>query len=335
MMTNDVFAFVKDSSAVEIFLPYDADIDSIARLLADNNLIRYPNIFRLYANLRGRNREWQFRGGETFVVSGDMGYDEFILEFRVRAMPRQEVRITFPEGFTIDQIIDNLTTNGVGTRSNYEYIINNHRFYEYDFLQPIYDSELHSDRKYILEGYLFPDTYNFFTNESEYDVIRKFLNNFQVKFDVRSYERLNILNMTLDELITLASIIQWEARFAEDFSKVSAVFHNRLLHPAAFPFLDSDATIIYHFDRDRLAASRIVTPEDLELNLPYNTYLRPGLPPSPINNPGIDAIHAALEPNEDYAGFYYFVSQPNGINLYARTYAEHLANIFIVDMWEE
>ena len=326
MMTNDIFAFVKDESVIELTLPRDADIDGIARLLADNNLIRYPNIFRLYANLRSRNKEWEFRGGDTFVVSADMPYDQFILEFRVRAAARQEVRISFPEGFTIDQMIDRLVENGVGSRNRYEQIINNHRFAEYDFLQPLYDAQLHPSRVYILEGYLFPDTYDFFTNENELDVIRKFLNNFQAKFDVRSFERLKILGMTLDELINLASIIQREARDPADFSKVSQVFHNRLLNSAVFPFLDSDATILY--DRVLFPEHRTVTPSDLEMDVPYNTYKRTGLPPSAVCNPGSDAIHAALEPNEEYVGYYYFVSQPNGTNLYAQTLAQHNANIF-------
>ena len=322
MITNEVFAFVKTPSAAEITLPQTADIDSISRILSENKLIKYPSIFRLYANLRSRNKNWEFRGGETFVVSADMGYDDFIAEFRVRAAARQEIRLAFPEGFTIDQIIDRLVENGVGERSNYEYIINNHQFEEYDFLKPLYASERDKDITYILEGYLFPDTYDFFTNENEFNVIRKFLNNFDVKFDVRSYERLKILDMSLDELIILASMIQREARDKEDFSKVSAVFHNRLLNSADFPYLESDATILYEFDEHK-----IVTPEDLELDLPYNTYLRPGLPPSAISNPGSDAIHAALEPHEEYVGYYYFVAQRNGINLYSQTYAGHQANI--------
>ena len=325
MITNEVFAFVKTPSAAEITLPQDADIDIIAKILSENKLIKYPSIFRLYANLRSKNKDWEFQSGETFVVSSDMGYDDFIAEFRVKAAARQEIRLAFPEGFTIDQIIARLVENGVGERSNYEYIINNHQFEEYDFLKPLYESERHRERKYILEGYLFPDTYDFFTNENEFNVIRKFLNNFQIKFDVRSYERLNILNMTLDELIIMASMIQREARDKEDFSKVSAVFHNRLLNSADFPYLESDATILYEFDEHK-----IITPADLELDLPYNTYLRSGLPPSAISNPGSDAIHAALEPNEEYVGYYYFIAQKNGINLYAQTYAGHQSNIIAV-----
>ena len=342
MIVNDVFAFVKDESVVEVTLPYDANIDSISRVLGEHNLIRYPWVFRIYAGLRGRNRDWEFRGGETFVLSSDMPYDEFILQLRVRPAARQEIRLTFPEGWTIDDMIDRLVENGVGSRSRFEYVINNHRWDdEYDFLRPLYAAGASPYRRFMLEGFMFPDTYDFFTDESEFDVIRKFLNNFRARFDVRSFERLNILNMTLDELVNLASIIQREVRHPEDFAKVSAVFHNRLLNPA-FPMLESDATILY--DRDLVHLHGDLTPAEIAVLLheapgrysPFNTYHRPGLPPSPIANPGMDAIHAALEPHEDYVGYYFFIAQPDGRNLYARTYAEHLVNIVTVNaMWED
>lgn len=326
MITNDVFAFIKDEFSVEITLPDNANIDNISALLAENGLIRYPAIFRIYAGLRGRNSEWEFQSGETFTLYSDMGYDQFIRTLRRRPPPREVVRLSFPEGFTIDQIIDRLVEHGIGTRSRYEYVINNVRF-EHDFLQPLYESELSPDRRFVLEGYLFPDTYEFWSDETEISVISRFLDNFGRRFDIRSFERLRILNMTLDELVTLASIIEREARHSEDFSKVSAVFHNRLQNPASFPFLESDATILY--DRTLFPYHRDVTRADLDVDVPFNTYTRPGLPPSAIANPGMEAIHAALEPNEDYLGIYFFFvsSRVDGTKRYGRTLAEHHANI--------
>jgi UPF0755 protein len=328
MITNDVFAFVKDGASAEITLPDNANIDNISRILADNGLIRYPGIFRLYASIRGRNSEWEFMGGYNFTVSSDMGYDEFIREFRRRPPARIPVRLTFPEGFTIDQIIDLLVENNVGrtgTRQRYEYVINSHRF-EHEFLQPLYEAELSPHRRFILEGYLFPDTYEFFMDDDETDVIMRFLNNFERRFDRRSFERLAVLNMTLDGLVTLASIIQHEALFAGDFGRVSAVFHNRLLEPAAFPHLESDATILY--DINLFPQRREVTQADLQVESPFNTYTIRGLPPSPIANPGMNAIRAALEPNEEDIGVYYFfVSFPDGTKRYGRNLAEHNQNV--------
>ena len=336
MIVNDVFAFVKDEAEIEITLPDGADIYSISRVLADNNLIRYPFFFRMYGSLRGRNSDWEFRDGETITVSAAMGYDEFIRSFRRRPPPRATIRITFQEGMTIDDMIDRFIENNMGTRERFEYVINNHRF-PHEFLQPLYEAydngELSPYRRFILEGYLFPDTYEFFTDDSEENIIVRFLNNFDRRFDRRSFERLAILNMSLDEVINLASIIQREARHAVDFSRVSAVFHNRLLSPD-FPRLESDATIMY--DRTLFPYHREVTRADLDIDVPFNTYTRPGLPPSAIGNPGINAIIAALEPNEDYLRYYFFfVSRPDGYTLYARTHAQHINNINIARAWAE
>ena len=336
MIVNDVFAFVKDEAEVEITLPDGADIYSISRILADNNLIRYPFFFRLYGSLRGRNSEWEFRDGEPITVSAAMGYDEFIRSFRTRPPPRATIRITFQEGMTIDDMIDRFVENNMGTRERFEYVINNHRF-PHEFLQPLYEAydngELSPYRRFILEGYLFPDTYEFFTDDSEENIIVRFLNNFERRFDRRFFDRLNILNMSLDEIVNLAAIIQREARHAVDFSRVSAVFHNRLLSPE-FPFLQSDATIMY--DRNLFPYHREVTGADLLIDVPFNTYTRPGLPPSAIGNPGINAIHAALEPNEAYLRYYFFfVSRPDGYTLYARTHAQHINNINIARAWAE
>lgn len=337
MITNEVFAFKKDSVVVEVTLPKNADIDSISEILADNGLINYPGIFKLYANLRGKNKDWEFQGGKTFTISSDMAYDEFIGEFRVQADERQVVTITIPEGFTIDQIIDRFVNEyRIGSRSKFEEVINNHKFEKYKFLEPLYEAPKSPDRKYLLEGYLFPDTYDFYTEENEVNIITKFLDNFDRKFDVRSYERLNILGMTLDDLINLASIIQREAKERADFHKVSAVFHNRLNNSAVFPAFESDATKLYD-----MPEHREVTRTDLDIDSPYNTYTRNGLPPSAICNPGANAINAALEPYvdpegiEDWTKYYYFVAQPNGENLYAKTYNEHLNNIAIADAQKE
>ena len=334
MIVNDVFAFVAEESEIEITLPYNANIDELSRILADNNLIRYPFFFRMYASMRGRDA-WELLDGEPITVSADMGYDRLIGAFRRRPPPRETIRLTFQEGMTIDDMIDRFIENGMGTRERFEYVINNHRF-PHEFLQPLYEAEdagtLSPYRRFILEGYLFPDTYEFFTDDSEENIIVRFLDNFGRRFDRRSFERLVILDMTLDEIVNLASIVQREARFAEDFSKVSAVFHNRLLNPD-FTLLQSDATIMY--DRSLFPYHRPVTGADLRIDVPFNTYTRPGLPPSAIGNPGMNAIRAALEPNEDYIGFYFFVSRDDGYTRFARTNAQHEHYTWLARQWNE
>lgn len=362
MMANDVFAFVKEPVAISVTIPENVDIEQISRILYENHLIKYPKIFNFYINYRQKDKEWEFEAG-TYPVSSDMNYDDLIYTFRKKAAAREAVRITIPEGYTIDEIIcEFVVKNNIGTWDKFVDVINNTDFseYGYRFLKPLYETELSPDRKYRLEGYLFPDTYDFYKDETELNIIIRFLDNFNDKFIEDFYKKCEILDQTylaqtgrhftIDDAITLASIIEWEAKFPYDFPHISQVFHNRLLHSASFPHLESDATILYdlkqginhqskeHSETEeiRLGDHKIkVTKEDLEMDLPYNTYKCNGLPPSAVCNPGQQAIWDALYPVEKCPLFpeqncqhYYFVADINtGEVFYAKTYDEHMINI--------
>ena len=186
-------------------------------------------------------------------------------------------------------------------------------------------------RKYRLEGYLYPDTYFFYKTSPEYLVINKMLNNFDDKF----WRHLDVFradiakhNMSVDDIVTLASMIQAEAKLFIDFEAVSYVFHNRLTHAGTFPYLQSDATIQYVLPEH----VEDFTQEQLDLDNPYNTYKYKGLPPGAICNPGYDALSAAIYPdapaNSDGASVnaYYFVSNKAGKTYYAETRAQHDRN---------
>lgn len=326
-IANDIFAFVKEPLSADVTIPENATVEDISRILYENNLIKYPDIFNFYINYKKKDSEWEFVAG-TYPISSTVNYDDMIAEFRKKAEKLQTIRITVPEGWTIDQIIDKFVSEGMGSREKFIEVIERHKLDEYKFVQMLNEAELSPDRKYRLEGYLFPDTYEFYTTETELSIIKKFLSNFDNKFTEDYYNRCEILGMTVDEVITLASMVEREARNGEDFPKIAAVFHNRLVNRAAFPLLESDATIIYTF-----AEHRQVTPSDLEQDVPYNTYKRIGLPPSAICNPGYDAIVDTLFPaeiiNEKPASqFYYFVANTvTGEVLYGETHAQHLANI--------
>lgn len=322
LIANDVFAFVKDSFSVEVTIPENADIKTISKILYESKLIKYPDIFNLYVNYREKDNAWEFAPG-IYTVSSTMGYDELASEFRVKTVQNLEVvRITIPEGWTIDQIIDEFLSKGMGSREKFVAVINENKF-DYKFTKMLDEVELSPDRKYKLEGYIFPDTYEFYKTESELSIIKKFLNNFDLKFTEDFYKRCETLDMTVDEIITLASMIQKEARFPEDFNRISAVFHNRLVYSATYPYLQSDATIMYSYGK----AKADLTQEDLKEDLPYNTYTRPGLPPSAICNPGYDAIYDALYPDPDYNGkYFFFVSKKDGTTLYGENAAQHEAN---------
>lgn len=336
MIANDVFAFVKSPVAATVTIPENADIEEIGQILYDNKLIKYPKIFNFYETYKKKDKVWEFAAG-TYPVSSLLNYDEFINEFIVKAAARQVVTVTIPEGFTIDQIIDLfVVTNGMGTRDKFIDVINNVDFsqYGYRFLKPLYENKanLSPDRKYLLEGYLFPNTYDFYKDESEINIIIKLLDGFNVQFNEDCYKKVEILDkqyydtigrhFTIDDAVILASMVQREAKFPSDFVKISAVFHNRLQYSASFPYLQSDATIMYSYGYNKAD----LTQADLQENLPYNTYTNKGLPPSAICNPGYEAIFAALWPDEEMlSNYFYFIAELDGTVTYSQTAAQHEA----------
>ncbi len=322
---NDMYALVKDDTVIEVELTDYMTISDIADLLHDNGLIEHPAVFEMYVGMKNSKREkkYEFISG-TYEVSPSMSYDEFIKTFaHLTIAEREQVKITIPEGYTVDEIIELFLSNGMGTREGFVDAINNYDYgTDLRFLKEL--PQMTEDRKYRLEGYLFPDTYYFYKDSSESAIIYKLLETFELRVTEEYYTRAEEMQMTMDEVVTLASIIQAEAKLKEDFLKISAVLNNRLNHADQFPKLQSDATIQYILEERRVD----LTVDDLKIDNKYNTYIYPGLPPSAIGNPGTEAINAALGPLQEYLdnGYYYFVSAPSGVTYYARTEAEHEAN---------
>ncbi|MBR5515899.1 MAG: endolytic transglycosylase MltG [Clostridia bacterium] len=330
---NDCFALVKSDVEIEVTLPKNADLDDIAEVLHDNEIIKYPSIFKMYVNLRKKDTNNYLSG--KFTVSGSMSYDTLIAKFKPYST-REEVTITIVEGSTTQDIIDLFVNQGIGTQEGFEKAINE---YEYDFwfLENL-SEEKTANRIYRLDGYLFPDTYNFFTDSKEEDIIYKLLSNFDMKFDKDNLARLDELGMSLDDIIILASMIQSEAKYVSnnphadngsDYALVSAVFHNRLNNPNYDGIggkLQSDATVKYvldYYGDDMDLATALKSYES-----PYNTYLNKGLPAGPISNPSLNAINFAMNPDMIYGkNFYYFISNSQGYNYYATTANEHARNV--------
>lgn len=320
---NDVFAFVKDAGEVTLNVPAGADLDDIAKLLGDNDVIKYPSMFKLYINFRKKGVDEYLSGNIT--VSPSMPYDTLIAKFKPNTGKRTELTITIVEGMDVDEIIDLFLENGIGTREGFVDAIQNYDF-DFWFVDEL-DAKLaanpDSGRTYRLEGYLFPDTYNFFSNASEADVIYKLLSNFDSKFDEDKRTRAAELGFTCDEIVNLASIIQKEAKYITDYDKVSSVFHNRLSTNVTNGKLESNATVQYTMP-DEEVRLELTYAEIEKYDNPYNTYLYKGLPVAPISNPSLNALNMALYPAD--TDYYFFVSDMNGVNLYAKTASEHDRN---------
>ncbi len=337
---NDVFALVTDSKEVTITLEEGVTDEEVAKMLQDEGIIEYGWVYKLYMNYRGSDEE----GEKTEYIPGehtlnfDYNYSQIITALTSKYANREIKRVTIPEGYTVDQIIDLLLENGIGERDKYIEAINEYP-YKWEFVQLLGETGYSEHRKYRLEGYLYPDTYEFYTTESEVLVINKMLNAFNNKF----WKEFNTKNangeshrdmvmeeygMTFDDIVVLASMVQSEGGTAEDFYFISYVFHNRLSHPSSFPKLESDATIQYALPERITDSSQI----DISYETRYNTYLYNGLPPGAISNPGLDALTATVFPTAPTSSSgstinaYFFVSNDAGKTYYASTKSGHATN---------
>lgn len=342
-IVNDVYAF-NDHEDISVTIDFEegTTLSQAAQLLKKEGLIDHPWVFTIYAKREIKNSRYYtgeiVTGPVTFTFKANdsdssqssgfpinyvqlskdedvskkpLNYDRLISMIAVSSYKaRETVRVTIPEGYTVDEIIDLLISNGVGQKEDYINAIQNHD-YNYRFVKEIKENP---DRKYRLEGYLFPDTYEFFTDENEISVINKMLSNFEIKFDNIYYERAAELNMSVDDLIILASILEKEAKNPADLPLMSSVFHNRM---KAGMRLDSDATIMYLFEERK----KSLDSEDLAIDSKYNTRKYKGVPPGAISNPGIEAINAAFYPEN--TKYYYFLTPTSGETVYSKTEYEH------------
>ena len=312
-VANDVFAFAKSDEAVTVVIEEEMTANDVAQMLYENGIIKYPTMYELFIRLKEESTDYLV--GE-YEISPSMNYGDINDTFTYIAHTREQVVVTVPEGYTVDQIIDLLLKNGIGTREGFVAAINEFD-YGYRFMQGLDD--LDPERTYRLEGYLFPDTYYFFKDASEVAVIDKFLVNFERKVSEEYYERADVLGMSMDDLIILASMIQAEGMTLSDFENISSVFHNRLANPRTYPKMQSDATLQYILDKRKTA----LTASDLQIDSKYNSYKYNGLPPGSICNPGMDAINCALYPAE--TGYYYFLADGRGNTYFSETLEQHEA----------
>ena len=334
-VVNDLFAFVKNDSEIVITVDEETTFRELASKLEKEGAVQYPLLLRIYNSFKNRDRETpqELEPGEYRILA-NLNYDEIISTFSKKAAPRQIVRITFPEGLSADEVIDLFLENGVGTREGFEKAVSSSLIYDMDYrflkeLQAIETEGFENGRKYALEGYLYPDTYDFYTDASEIDAISKLLETFNRRFEEAYYERCDELDMTVDEVINLASIVQMETKYEAEYEVVSSLYHNRLNAPASFPRLQCDSTYLYIYPERR---AELTLDEMKSSDNPYSTYSHDGLPPSAICSPSLNAIIAALYPNSaDESGvehtYYYMVARPNGYHYFAQTEAGHNQNI--------
>lgn len=224
------------------------------------------------------------------------------------------VKITFPEGSTVARIFDTLEAKGVAKKDDLFSVMQSYDFSSYPLISSSPNS---TERCFKLEGYLYPNTYEFYVGESPENIIKRFLTVSEKKINQEYRSRASELGYSIDDMIILASILEKEVHKSSELATVSSIFHNRL---KAGQKLQSDATIKYVEG----AIKPYITGDINRYNSFYNTYKCKALPAGAICNPSIKAIEAALYPAE--TNYFYFANDNAGNYYYATTYEEHLAN---------
>lgn len=330
MCAADVLAFGRPDQTVYVTITKTDTLDTVAEKLHRAGLINYPGLFKLYGKLSNIMDDLSIGTYELNTL-----YDYHALSTSMSEKPamRVTVKVTIPEGYNCAQIFKLLEEKEVCTVAELENYASNSQFADYWFLEGT-----ERGNKYCLEGFLFPDTYEFYVDSDAKEVYIKLLAAFDYRFTDTMKEKLVKLNeylnakmkkqgldqsyidshqITIREVVIIASLIEKESSGIEDDSyNISSVIYNRLTNPGNHPYLGLNSTLVYYTGRNEL------TSEDFQDDHPYNTYTRPGLVPGPIANPGRASLDAALDPSD--TGYYYFVLNPKtGTHEYSKTYAEH------------
>lgn len=333
----------EEGETVVLDVPANANFEQVVEMLMTNNLIKEENFFRLYATLT--NSTDGFEEG-IYTMRPNMDYEAILTTLQCGQVLSETVTIQFKEGMTVRQIAEALEDKKVCKASKFLEFCNSDEFDdEYSFLEEINRNEKCA---YKLEGYLFPDTYEFYIGEDADDSVRRFLNNFEYKVceqtsnisgytDAVTIEKvLKDRGFSINEVINMAALVQAEAANINDMYVVSSVFYNRLdtlgtggISPYGdydLNKLKSDATLYYPYSAQEDIPADIAA----TFKSDYNTYNIEGLPPGAICNPGLDAIDAAINP--DSTDYYYFChkapSETDGAKpYYASTFVQHQINM--------
>lgn len=313
---RDMLGIRSGSETIVVTVDRGANVDDIARLLKKNDIINDPNFFKLFIKMS--KNPANFKAGDH-EVRPNMAYETLINALSSDPIgDKNAVKITFPEGVTLSEAAAKLEVEEVCKADEFLQVFNSEPKYglKYESHMPTFSN---NKKFYKMEGYLFPDTYEFYKNMAPDLVARRILENFDSKITDQMYDEMKQKDITLDDTITFASLVQMEVSSTKDMKKVASVFWNRLNNSTQFPRLQSDTTYKY-IDNVIKPNSGDNLNEDI-INA-YDTYTCTGLPAGAIGSPGLDAIDAVLNP--DTTHYYYFISDTDtGKTYFSENYDEH------------
>lgn len=283
-----------------IVVPDGAGFSQVVDTLTARGLVTRPTLFTLYARWKELDRE--VRSGQYALIPGT-DWDGLLTDLTTGRVVMREV--TIPEGWALRQIGPRIAEFADASPSDVQSLLTDSTAHEaFGLPGP------------GLEGYLLPETYHFAAGTSAEAVVQTMVDHYQEFWTPERLVRLQQLGLDRREVTTLASIVQAEARIADEMPRIAAVYHNRLR--IGMP-LQADPTILYALGgpRERLLYAAM----DSVADSPYNTYTHSGLPPGPIGSPGAAALEATLAPADDPS--LYFVAGADGRHVFSRTLAEH------------
>lgn len=289
---------------VAMEIPKGASTQTIAAKLKESGAVKCPLLFRVYSKLKHFDGKYKYG---LYTFDNEAGYASLAQMLMTDGAKADSVKVTVPEGSTVDDIADLLEKNGVCSKADFIDAVQNGS-YNYDFVSKIPTDKVY----YRLEGYLFPDTYNFYSYDSKecaHLAVDTMLSNLNSKLDKDMLEKIDKSKYSFHEIMTMASIVELEAGGSkEEMSNVAAVFFNRL-ESDNFDTLGSSPTRKYPYGNGR-----------------YDTYVSKGLPPGPLCSASVASIKGTLNPTQNF-DYYYFVTDAKMKFYYNKTLSQHNATI--------
>ena len=330
---TDVLAFGREEQIVSVTIEETDTLDDVAHKLQDAGLIRYPELFKAYGTLTDAREDIS---AGTFNLNTIYDYMALVNQMSSHSSSREVIKVTIPEGYNCEQMFKLLEDKGVCKAEYLHEYAATGELDDYWFLEGV-----ERGTPNCLEGFLFPDTYQFYLGDSAANVLEKLLDGFDYRFSEDHRDAIDTLNVklgammkangyddayiesqkfTVREVMIVASLIEEEAANSDESYKIASVIYNRLTNQKDYPYLNIDATLMYV-----LGHKDALTSEDLAYDSPYNTNINKGLIPGPISNPGLNSINAALNP--DNTNYHYYVLDTKSEERehhFSETYEQHV-----------
>lgn len=317
---NKVIGFYKeynnqvsvDGENVEIHIEQGTSVSGIAHLLKEKGLIQYERAFTMKAGKLGYASELKYG---TFMLHKGMSIDDILKTLANSENNQELVKVVIPEGYTVQMIAKRLEEKGVCSADDFLKAANT-LDYDFEFLKGM---TIPDGVDYALQGFLFPATYEWKKGTSAETVVKRMLKAFADNVSEEELAKAKTLDKSIYEIITIASIVEREAKLDEERPTIAGVIYNRLDINMK---LQMCPTVLYPLTKGMYNVNRVLY-KDLTIDSPYNTYKNYGLPIGPIANPGLASIHAALNPEHHEYLFYHTDGTSDGKHIFTKTYEEH------------